>query len=116
MILISISRPSPISLFLNSGCITLLEPFDFRNHYCLVFDLLGMSMYDFLRQNSYRPFSLNEVQIYGRQLLRTVSFLHGMNLIHTDLKLENILLVNSDWTYHRSKKHGRSRVVSAESH
>jgi hypothetical protein len=32
-----------------SGCIKMLESFDFRRHYCLVFDLLGMSMYDFLR-------------------------------------------------------------------
>lgn len=49
--------------------------------------------------------------MYGKQLLRTVAFLHNMNLIHTDLKLENILLANSDWEYHRSKRHGRSRVV-----
>jgi serine/threonine protein kinase len=34
-----------------------------------------------------------------------------MELIHTDLKLENILFVNSDWQYHRHPKHGRSRVV-----
>ena len=34
-----------------------------------------------------------------------------MELIHTDLKLENILFVNSDWQYHRHSKHGRSRVV-----
>ena len=30
----------------------MLESFDFRNHFCLVFDLLGMSMYDFLRSVS----------------------------------------------------------------
>ena len=34
-----------------------------------------------------------------------------MNLIHTDLKLENILFVNSEWNYHRHAKYGRSRVV-----
>jgi len=94
-----------------SGVISLLEYFDFRGHFCLVFDLLGMSMYDFLRQNSYRAFSLNEVQVFAKQLLQTVSFLHNMELIHTDLKLENILFVNSDWQYHRHPKHGRSRVV-----
>ncbi|EKX41499.1 hypothetical protein GUITHDRAFT_88400 [Guillardia theta CCMP2712] len=94
-----------------SGCIRMLEAFDFRGHFCLVFDLLGMSMYDFLRQNSYRPFSLNEVQIFGKQILNAVSFLHNMGLIHTDLKLENVLLVNSDWQYHRHAVHGRSRVV-----
>ena len=36
-------------LFFASGCIRMLEAFDFRGHFCLVFDLLGMSMYDFLR-------------------------------------------------------------------
>ncbi len=40
-----------------------------------------------------------------------MAFLHKMRLIHTDLKLENILLVNSDWQYHRHPIHGRSRVV-----
>jgi len=94
-----------------SGCITMLESFDFRQHFCLVFDLLGMSMYDFLRQNSYRAFALKEVQTFGIQLLKTVAFLHKMRLIHTDLKLENILLTNSDWQYHRHPSHGRSRVV-----
>jgi hypothetical protein len=32
-----------------SGVIKMLESFDFRGHFCLVFGLLGMSMYDFLR-------------------------------------------------------------------
>lgn len=137
-----------VSLACGSGCIKLSEAFDFRGHYCLVFDLLGMSMYDFLRylysvlvvqlacpseqphaacssqlspifglckpllwvkllkllvlflvhdpaccrQNSYRAFSLQEVQVYGRQLLQAVAFLHSMHLIHTDLKLENVCI------------------------
>mgnify|MGYP002635249496 CR=1 FL=1 len=63
------------------------------------------------RQNSYRAFSLAEVQEFGKQLIRTVKFLHSMNLIHTDLKLENILFVDSDWEYHRHPVHVRSRVV-----
>ena len=51
------------------------------------------------------------MQIFGKQILNAVSFLHNMGLIHTDLKLENVLLVNSDWQYHRHAVHGRSRVV-----
>ena len=42
-------RDHVVYVCLGSGCITMLESFDFRNHFCLVFDLLGMSMYDFLR-------------------------------------------------------------------
>ena len=42
------------------------------------------------RQNSYRAFSLREVQIFGRQLLRTVAFLHKMKLIHTGATVQRV--------------------------
>ena len=57
-----------------------------------VFEKLGLSLYDFLRVNSYRPFRIDVVRDFGRQLLESVAYLHGLELIHTDLKPENILL------------------------
>jgi dual specificity protein kinase CLK2/3 len=39
---------------------------------------------------------------------------HWLTRERTDLKLENILLVNSDWQYHRHPLHGRSRVVKCK--
>lgn len=52
----------------------------------------GLSLYDFLRKNSYRPFHLDIIRAFGRQLLESVAYLHDLALIHTDLKPENILL------------------------
>ncbi|OMH83151.1 Serine/threonine-protein kinase AFC2 [Zancudomyces culisetae] len=78
-------------------CIKLDGWFDYKNHICMVFELLGPSVFDFLKFNSFRPFSINQVQEIARQLLRSVAYMHCLNMIHTDLKPENILLINSDY-------------------
>ncbi|TFK27188.1 CMGC/CLK protein kinase [Coprinopsis marcescibilis] len=77
-------------------CIHLLHWFDHRNHICLVSELLGMCVYDFLKENDFAPFPRHHIQDFARQLFGSVAFLHDLRLIHTDLKPENILLVNND--------------------
>ncbi|KAL9054531.1 MAG: hypothetical protein Q9162_004087 [Coniocarpon cinnabarinum] len=85
-------------------CIHLRDCFDFRNHICIVTDLLGSSVFDFLKLNGFVPFPSTHIQSFARQLLTSVAFLHDLNLIHTDLKPENILLVSNAYqtfTYNR---------------
>lgn len=77
------------------NCIKMETWFDYRGHICMVFEKCGLSLFDFLRKNHYKPFSVHLVQNYGRQLLRAVAFLHSLSLVHTDLKPENILLLSS---------------------
>lgn len=77
-------------------CIHLLHWFDHRNHICLVSELLGMCVYDFLKENDFAPFPRFQIQSFARQLLGSVAFLHDLHLVHTDLKPENILLVHND--------------------
>lgn len=81
----------------NKHCVSLREWFDYRGHVCMVFEKLGPSLYDYLRKNNYRPFPVDLVQSFARQLLESVAFMHDLRLIHTDLKPENILLVALDW-------------------
>lgn len=96
-------------------CIHLRDCFDFRNHICIVTDLLGQSVFDFLKSNSFVPFPSSQIQNFARQLFTSVAFLHDLNLIHTDLKPENILLVSNNYqtfTYNRtipSSSHTTSR-------
>ncbi|KAF9048535.1 CMGC CLK protein kinase [Panaeolus papilionaceus] len=80
-----------------NNCIHLLSWFDHRNHICLVSELLGMCVYDFLKENDFAPFPRDHIQKFARQLLGSVAFLHELRLIHTDLKPENILLVKNDY-------------------
>ncbi|KAH0541978.1 hypothetical protein FGG08_003610 [Glutinoglossum americanum] len=95
-------------------CIHLRDCFDYRNHICIVTDLLGMSVFDFLKSNSFVPFPSSQIQSFARQLLTSVAFLHDLNLIHTDLKPENILLVNNRYqtfTYNRTIPSSSSTVA-----
>lgn len=85
-------------------CIHLRDTFDYRGHICIVMDLLGQSVFDFLKGNSFVPFPNSQIQSFARQLLTSVAFLHDLNLIHTDLKPENILLADATYqtfTYNR---------------
>jgi dual-specificity kinase len=86
-------------------CIHLRDCFDFRNHICIVTDLYGQSVFDFLKSNGFVPFPSSHIQKFAKQLFTSVAFLHDLNLIHTDLKPENILLVNNNYqtfTYNRT--------------
>ncbi|RFU31000.1 hypothetical protein B7463_g5326, partial [Scytalidium lignicola] len=78
-------------------CIHLRDCFDYRGHICIVMDLLGQSVFDFLKSNSFVPFPNSQIQSFARQLFTSVAFLHDLNLIHTDLKPENILLCDSSY-------------------
>eukprot|EP00250_Pteridium_aquilinum_P021732 c25203_g2_i5 orf=258-1187(+) len=80
------------------GCVQIRTWFDYRNHICIVCEKLGPSLFDFLRTNNYRSFSIDLVQDFGRQILNSVAFMHSLRLIHTDLKPENVLLASPDFT------------------
>lgn len=79
------------------NCIKLRRAFLYREHVCMVFDKCGPSLFDFLRTNKYKPFHPKYVQIFCKQLLVSVRYLHSMRLVHTDLKPENVLLVSSSY-------------------
>ncbi|WFD24120.1 dual-specificity kinase [Malassezia equina] len=78
-------------------CVQLLETFDFRNHVCIVSDLLDRSVFDFLKDNKFQPFPCRDIWHFAKQLLTSVAFLHRLSLIHTDLKPENVLLVDASF-------------------
>ena len=62
-----------IDLSFYSKCIHLLNWFDYRNHICLVSELLGMCVYDFLKENDFAPFPRDHIQSFARQLLGSVA-------------------------------------------
>jgi len=80
-----------------SLCVKMFDWFDLNGHICISFEVLGLSVFDYLKDNEYIPYHFEEVKEISHQLCQAVSFLHDMQLTHTDLKPENILLVNSDY-------------------
>ncbi|KAI8902907.1 kinase-like domain-containing protein [Globomyces pollinis-pini] len=62
----------------------------------MVFDLLSQSLFDYFKSVHFSPFSLRQIQSFAHQLLISVAFLHDLGLIHTDLKPENLMLVDNE--------------------
>jgi len=90
--------------------------FNYWGHMCLIFELLGLSVFDFLKENNYHPYPLEQVRHIIYQLCHSVKFLHECRLTHTDLKPENILFTSSDWeiSYNARKRKDVRKVKSTE--
>ncbi|CAG8507625.1 9467_t:CDS:10, partial [Acaulospora morrowiae] len=68
------------------------DHFYFRNHLCIVFELLSMNLYEFIKSNGFQGFSLGLIKRFCVQLLNSLSMLQRHNIVHCDLKPENVLL------------------------
>ncbi|XP_075976358.1 uncharacterized protein LOC142976725 isoform X2 [Anticarsia gemmatalis] len=100
-------------------CVKMLDWFEYHGHMCIAFEMLGQSVFDFLKDNNYQPYPLEQVRHISYQLIYSVLFLHDNKLTHTDLKPENILFVDSDYevvsVYNGSKKkHDLRRVKRSD--
>ncbi|CAL8355263.1 unnamed protein product [Merluccius merluccius] len=78
-------------------CVRMLDWFDYHGHVCIAFELLGLSTYDFLKENNFQPFPIDNIQHMAYNIIRAVKFLHKNKLTHTDLKPENILFIDSQY-------------------
>ncbi|KFV95581.1 PREDICTED: dual specificity protein kinase CLK2 isoform X1 [Eurypyga helias] len=95
-------------------CVRMFDWFDYHGHMCISFELLGLSTFDFLKDNNYLPYPIHQVRHMAYQVCQAVKFLHDNKLTHTDLKPENILFVNSDYelSYNLEKKRDERSVKS----
>uniref|UniRef100_A0A671Y001 Protein kinase domain-containing protein n=1 Tax=Sparus aurata TaxID=8175 RepID=A0A671Y001_SPAAU len=71
-----------------------LESFRFNNLSCLAFEMLDRSLFDLMIEGNMMPMRLNEIRPVIHQLLVAFDALKGINMVHTDLKPDNIMLVN----------------------
>src|SRR5690554_2026296 len=72
--------------------VRLKENFVYRNHLCLVFELLSYNLYDLIRNTHFQGVSLTLIRKFAVQILRALYFLAlpGVDIIHCDLKPGNL--------------------------
>lgn len=111
--LTSISRCDPND---ESLCIKMEDYFTSDTYLCIVFPVLGLSVFDFLKENHFEPFPIDQVLHISQQLCHAVAFLHRNGMIHTDLKPENLLFVNSTYTtmYHPDSNCELRRIIHTD--
>nr|CAB3231673.1 dual specificity protein kinase CLK2 [Phallusia mammillata] len=97
-------------------CVTMVDWFNYHGHICIAFELLGLSTYDFQKDNHYLPYPIDQVRHMAFQLIWAVKFLHDNHITHTDLKPENILFLDSacEIGYNPHKRRDERRLLSSD--
>lgn len=83
-----------------ANIVRMLDHFVFRDHHCLVFELLSLDFYEMSRLNKFRGMSLQAIHKPTVAILRCLELLQRHRIVHCDLKPENILF----------RKPGRSAI------
>lgn len=73
------------------GILKLKTAFEFRLHLCIVTEILGVSLYDTIRNSGNRGFPAPTIRRLLKQITTALAFAHSLRLIHCDLKPENVL-------------------------
>lgn len=76
----------------NYHVIHIKDSFNFRNHLIITFELLSINLYEFLKGNSFQGLSSGLIRRFAIQLLQGLRLMEKLEIIHCDLKPENVLL------------------------
>ncbi|XP_053290846.1 homeodomain-interacting protein kinase 3-like [Pleuronectes platessa] len=74
--------------------VRLNSSFTYKSHYCLVFELLDMDLLKFMKINPGNRLQLKEIRPILQQLATSLDFLKSAGVVHSDLKPENIMMVD----------------------
>uniref|UniRef100_A0AAQ6IFS6 Protein kinase domain-containing protein n=1 Tax=Anabas testudineus TaxID=64144 RepID=A0AAQ6IFS6_ANATE len=77
-----------------TNIVRFIESFTFQNLSCLVFENLDRSLWDLMKERRWYPMDLSEIRPVIQQLLVAFQALKGLGIMHTDLKPDNVMLVN----------------------
>jgi dual specificity tyrosine-phosphorylation-regulated kinase 2/3/4 len=78
--------------------VLLHETFSFRSYFCFVLELHSLNLYHALRESNFSGFPLPIVCMIARQGAEALRFCHSMNVIHGDVKPENIVFSDARQT------------------
>ncbi|XP_029970816.1 homeodomain-interacting protein kinase 1-like [Salarias fasciatus] len=78
-----------------ANIIRFFEHFEDMGRTCLAFEMLDMDLHSLLERRQCVPLSSHEIRPIAKQLLVALDALKGLRVLHTDIKLDNIMLVDA---------------------
>ncbi|KYQ89260.1 putative protein serine/threonine kinase [Tieghemostelium lacteum] len=77
-------------------CIQFKDSFTFKNHLCLVFEQMSMSLSQLIKKYGKNiGLSLNAVRVYAKQLFIALKHIKNCKILHSDIKPDNIVVNES---------------------
>lgn len=93
-------------------CVRLLHHFEYRSHLCMVLEPLAMNLREVIRKYGKDVgLNLTAVKVYAKQMFIALRHLRKCNIIHADIKPDNIL-VNESKTVLKLCDFGSASLVS----
>ena len=68
------------------------DQFIYHGHFCIVSECYGISLYQALQIRQFKLFPIDAIKFIILKIAKALSLMHLNGMIHTDVKLENILL------------------------
>lgn len=81
-----------LSQLSHSGVVALFEVMESRNGFYMILELADTNLCDFVRSQSRGRLDEMVARNFARQLVAAVAYIHAQQIIHRDIKLENVLL------------------------
>ncbi|XP_029427533.1 homeodomain-interacting protein kinase 4 [Rhinatrema bivittatum] len=77
-----------------SHIVQFYEFFHDESKFYLVFELLEENLFEYQKENNFSPLPIRHIRTITTQVLKALSKLKELSIIHADLKPENIMIVN----------------------
>uniref|UniRef100_A0A3B3IMH3 Protein kinase domain-containing protein n=1 Tax=Oryzias latipes TaxID=8090 RepID=A0A3B3IMH3_ORYLA len=77
-----------------NNLIKIHECFQYKDYMCLVYEMLDESLEDFIGKRSFHPAHLCQIRAIAQQMLVALSGLESINVLHGDIKPDNIMFVD----------------------
>uniref|UniRef100_A0A3B3HXQ8 Protein kinase domain-containing protein n=1 Tax=Oryzias latipes TaxID=8090 RepID=A0A3B3HXQ8_ORYLA len=77
-----------------NNLLKLVEHFSLGLQHCIVFEKLDQDVLHFMSKRNRKPMEVSEIRPIAQQILVALNALKSMGLAHTDIKPDNLMLVN----------------------
>lgn len=96
--------------------VQIIDTFIYKQHFCIVMELLGMNLYELLKKREFSGFSHFGMRIILNQLLEALCELYILGIVHCDIKPENVVIYDPESLKIKIIDFGSSFIGQNDSH